>query len=116
MSRGAVTSTEVVPIIAPLELRLALAVCWSLVSATFLYAFVRTVQMKLFPEANPATVIWSAHAGYFWRIWIVLYASGTVGFLVFRFARDHAPMLAKWLKNGVIVASVAIALQGLFIP
>jgi hypothetical protein len=98
------------------KLRLALAASWFLVSSTFLYAFVRAVQKRLFPEANPATIIWSAHAGYFWRIWIVLYASGAVGFLVWRFSREHSEKLAKHLKNGVIVASVAILIQGIFIP
>ena len=101
---------------ANLQLRLALAMCWSLVSATFLYGAVRAVQMVLFPEANPAAVIWSAHAGYFWRIWIVLYASGTVGFLVFRFAREHSASLAKHLKNAAIVASLVILAQGILIP
>lgn len=100
----------------PLRLRVALASCWFFVSATFLYAFVRGIQKILFREANPATVIWSAHAGYFWRIWIVLYASGVVGILVFRFASNHAENLAKWLKTGVIVATVAIFVQGILIP
>jgi hypothetical protein len=98
------------------KLRLALAVSWSLVAATFLYALVRGVQLVLFPEANPATVIWSAHAGYFWRMWIVIYASGTVGFLVWRFAREHSEDLAKHLKNGVIGAAVAILIQGMLLP
>ncbi|MEO7109441.1 MAG: hypothetical protein ABI183_03290 [Polyangiaceae bacterium] len=99
-----------------LRLRLALASSWFLVSATFLYALVRGIQKILFPEANPATIIWSAHAGYFWRIWIVLYASGVVAFLVFRFSRAHSENLAKWLKAGVIVAAIAILIQGIFIP
>ena len=98
------------------RLRIGLAVSWSLVSATFLYALVRGVQLILFPEANPATIIWSAHAGYFWRIWIVIYASGTVGFLVYRFSREHSEKLAKWLKTGVIVAAIAIAIQGILLP
>ncbi len=102
--------------IAPTKLRVGLASAWFLVSATFLYAFVRGVQLVLFPEANPATIIWSAHAGYFWRIWIVLYASGAVGFLVFRFSREHSEQLAKWLKTGVIVAAVAIFVQGILLP
>jgi hypothetical protein len=98
------------------KLRLALAGSWFFVSSTFLYALVRAIQKKLFPEANPATVIWSAHAGYFWRIWIVLYASGVVAFSVFQFSREHSEELAKWLKTGVIVAAVAIAIQGILLP
>ena len=104
------------PIIASTKLRLALALSWSLVSSTFLYGVVRGIQKRLFPEANPATVIWSAHAGYFWRIWIVLYASGTVGFLVWYFSREHSENLAKHLKNGVIVAAITIAVQGILLP
>jgi len=102
--------------IATTKLRVGLAVSWSLIAATFLYALVRAAQLILFPEANPATIIWSAHAGYFWRIWIVIYASGTVGFLVWRLSREHSEVIAKHLKNGVIVAAVAIALQGILLP
>ena len=100
----------------PMRARVSLAVAWALVSATFFYALVRGIQARLFPEANPATVIWSAHAGYFWRIWIVLYGSGVVGFLVFYFTKTHSEKLAKWLKNGAIVAAVAIAIQALLLP
>ena len=100
----------------PLRARLSLAIAWALVAATFFYALVRGIQAWLFPEANPATVIWSAHAGYFWRIWIVLYGSGVVGFVVFYFTKTQSEKLAKWLKNGAIVASVAIALQALLLP
>ena len=99
-----------------LRVRLCLAAAWALVSATFFYALLRGIQAWLFPEANPATVIWSAHAGYFWRIWIVLYGSGVVGFLVFHFAKTRSDKLAKWLKNGAIIAAAAIALQALLLP
>lgn len=101
---------------ASLRLRLCLGSAWALVSATFLYALVRGIQAWLFPEANPATIIWSAHAGYFWRIWIVLYGSGVVGFLTFHFAKTKSEKLTKWLKNGVIVAAIALALQALVLP
>ncbi|MGH7280706.1 MAG: hypothetical protein ACRELY_04220 [Polyangiaceae bacterium] len=101
---------------ASLRLRLCLGFAWALVSATFFYGLVRGIQAWLFPEANPATIIWSAHAGYFWRIWIVLYGSGVVGFLAFYFASTQSEKLTKWLKNGVIVAAVTIAVQALLLP
>lgn len=102
----------------PLRVRLCLALAWSCVSSVTLYAIVRAVQARLFPEANPATVIWSAHAGYFWRIWIVTYTSGAIGFVTFWWSgtRAGSDRLARTLEKGVVVAAVAIALQGLFLP
>ncbi len=99
-----------------MRLRVCLGSAWALVSATFFYALLRGIQAWLFPEANPASVIWSAHAGYFWRIWIVIYGSGVVGFLAFYFAKTESEKLTKWLKNGVIVAAVALGLQALLLP
>ena len=96
--------------------RLALAVAWALVLSVFSYGVLRVIQMRLFPEANPADVLYSAHAGYFWRIWIVVYTSGAAGFAVFHFAKTRSEWLTKHLKNGVIVAAMTIAIQSVFFP
>ncbi len=96
--------------------RLALAAAWALVVAVFSYGVLRVLQLRLFPEANPATIVYSAHAGYFWRIWIVLYTSGAAGFVVFWLAKTRSETVAKWLKTAVIISAATITLQSLLFP
>ena len=69
---------------------IAIAAAWGLVVAVLLYGAVRAIQYFVFPEPNPATVVWTAHSGYFWRIWIVAFAGG----------------IASWMA-GVIVVQTA---------
>ena len=76
----------------------------------------RIVQAHLFPEANPATIIWSAHAGYFWRAWTVAYAGAMGGFAAFAAARRSPVRAARALRGAVVVASLIILYQGLFVP
>jgi hypothetical protein len=93
-----------------------LAFVWASVVATFLYALLRGVQFVLYPEANPATVVWSAHSGYFWRMLIVGYAAGMTLFVAFALARRAPERAARWLLPALTVAAAAIALQAAFLP
>lgn len=86
------------------------------VVAVALYAIVRAAQIALFGEANPATVIWSAHAGFFWRAWTVLYAAGMAGFVAFWAAKRDPLRVARVLVRGLMVACALLVLQSLFIP
>jgi hypothetical protein len=97
-------------------LRLVLAFITACLSAVFLYALLRCVQASLFPEPNPATVIWSAHAGYFWRCWTVVYAGAMTGFFTYGAATRYPERVARGLVHGLTVALVAIALQGVLLP
>jgi hypothetical protein len=96
--------------------RLALAFMGVCVATVALYAVLRLVQAVLYKEPNPATVIWSAHAGYFWRAWTVAYAGSMTGFATFAAARRHPEAVCKALLWGLSVAGALIAGQGLFVP
>jgi hypothetical protein len=85
-------------------------------SAVVLYAALRLVQARLFPEADPATIIWSAHAGYFWRCWTAGYAGALVGFLAYGAAERHATSVARWLLRMLPPTVVLIVAQGLLVP
>ena len=79
------------------------------------YAIIRTFQYFFIPEPNPALVMQSVHAGYFWRAWISAYAGGFVALLVGLLAKseDRVARVALWAlpwSAGVLVV------QGLFIP
>jgi hypothetical protein len=100
----------------PLRVRLALAVQGACVMTVALYAILRLVQALLFKEPNPATVIWSAHAGYFWRAWTVAYAGTMTGFAAFAAAKRHEARVCRALLWALYGATALIVAQGLFVP
>ena len=96
--------------------RLVLAALSACVVAVLVYAATRAAQALFTPEPNPATIIWSAHAGYFWRAITSAYAAGAVAFAAFLHARARAEQLATWLVRGVRLAAWAIVLQAMLFP
>jgi hypothetical protein len=96
--------------------RLVLAGAAAGVVAVALYAVMRTVQFFVAPDPNPATVIWSAHAGYFWRALTVAYASVAIGFVIHQIAPRREEKLAAILVPAVSIAIVLAVAQALFFP
>jgi hypothetical protein len=94
---------------------LAVALSWGCVVAVGGYAVVRAMQHALFTEPNPATLVWSAHSGFFWRIWTVAYAGGMATFAVLVLPGDGTKA-ARALPRAVVVAATLLALQALFLP
>lgn len=98
------------------RLRLSLAIIAACLTATGLYGVLRVIQSMLFREADPALVIWSPHAGYFWRIWIVSYVGGMVGFATWVFAARQPARVARVLASAVFVVTALLAAQALVVP
>jgi hypothetical protein len=98
------------------RVRVALAVIGACTTAVAFYALLRVAQFYLFPEPNPALVIWSAHAGYFWRAWTVSYVGGLVGFFAYAASAADPARVARLATRAVIAAGVLIAAQGLLVP
>jgi len=96
--------------------RLALAFQGACVTAVGLYAVLRMAQKALWSEPNPATILWSAHAGYFWRVWTVSYAGVMAGFVAFAAAKRHEAEVCRGLRWALYVAGLLIVFQGLFVP
>jgi hypothetical protein len=96
--------------------RLVLAFLSSCVAAVLVYAGTRSAQFFFVQEPDPATIIWSAHAGYFWRSLVSIYAAGTIGFVAFVAAKTHADRLTTLLVGGVRLAAWAILVQALLFP
>ncbi len=96
--------------------RLALAVVAACTAATALYGIVRVAQALLFPEPDPALVIWSEHAGFFWRAWTVAYVGGMVGILTWAVAERDPARVARALATAVPIAALVVAAQGLLVP
>lgn len=98
------------------RVRLGLSVVAACASATALYAVMRVAQKLLFPEPDPALVIWSEHAGYFWRAWTVSYVAGMLGLVTWLLSDRHAPRISAILTRALPVAAALLLLQGLLVP
>jgi hypothetical protein len=96
--------------------RFALAAIAACAAATLFYAGLRVAQALLFAEPDPALVIWSPHAGFYWRSWTAAYAGGMVGFLAYVAAARRPGASARVISALVVGASAAIAAQGLLVP
>lgn len=92
------------------------ALAWGLVVAVGLYGAVRGIQFLIFPEPNPALIVWSAHAGYFWRIWIVSYAGGMAAFVAYVVGRGREQAAARGLVPALTIATAVLTLQGVLLP
>ncbi|MBX3228146.1 MAG: hypothetical protein KF837_12565 [Labilithrix sp.] len=96
--------------------RLGVAVAAGAVGAAGVYALLRIGQAVLVRDADPALVIYSEHAGYFWRAWTAGYAGGAIAFVAWLCARRDPRALARGLAVAVPVAAVLAAAQGLLVP
>jgi len=94
----------------------AISLGWGLVVAVGAYGVVRAVQFFAFPDPNPATLVWSAHAGFFWRAWTVAYAGGMAAFVALVLARGRVAAAARALAAAVPVAAGLLALQVVLFP
>jgi hypothetical protein len=95
---------------------MGLAACWGCVVAVGAYAVVRSVQFFIYPDPNPATLVWSAHAGFFWRSWTCAYAGGIAAFVAYVFTRSRLDGSARALGPAVLVAAGLLALQVAVMP
>lgn len=92
--------------------RLAVAVVSACAAAIAGYAVLRVAQRLAFGEPDPALVIYSEHAAYFWRAWIATYFGVAVGF-----AAWLAPArVVRHLDRAVVAAALLLAIQALLVP
>ena len=84
-------------------------------SAVVVYAIVRVTQAFLIAEPNPALVIQSTHHGYFWRVWIAIYAGGFVTLAIALLARETHALAKTTLKALPWAAAIGIA-QAVLVP
>jgi len=96
--------------------RAALAVVAACTSAIALYALLRIAQKLLFSEPDPALVLWSEHAGFFWRAWTAAYVGGTGGFVAWVASGRDAAKTARVLASSIVVSALLVAAQGALLP
>jgi hypothetical protein len=96
--------------------RIAVAFAWGCLVSVLFYALVRAVQWILFREPNPALVVWTPHAGYFWRVWTVAFAGVLASLSAFLVTSSSVERAARALLPMLAVAAVLLALQAAFMP
>jgi hypothetical protein len=90
--------------------------CWGCVVALGAYAAVRTVQFFAYPDPNPAALVWSAHAGFFWRCWTCAYAGAIAAFVVYVWVKVHPEGALRALPPAIAITAGLLALQTVFLP
>lgn len=96
--------------------RFGLTLCAASLSAVLLYSVLRLVAALRHPDPNPALVIWSEHAGFFWRAWTSVYLATMIGFCVWIVAEKHQPRVARMLAASVVPVTSLLVLQSVFVP
>jgi hypothetical protein len=94
----------------------AIALAWGLVVTVGAYAVVRAIQSVVSPDPQPVALAWSAHAGFFWRIWTVAYLGGIAAFVAFVVARGRPGAAARALAPAIAVAAALLVLQSALLP
>jgi hypothetical protein len=94
----------------------AVSAAWGLVIAVGAYAIVRATQLVASPEPTPTQLVWSVHAGYFWRALTVAYAGGMSAFVLLLVARGRVEVLARALVPAIGVTTALLALQAALFP
>ncbi len=94
----------------------AIALAWGACVSVAAYGIIRGIQFFLYPDPNPATLVWSAHAGFFWRCWTCAYAGGIAAFVAFVGARANPERAGRTLVGAVAAAGTVLALQTAFFP
>ena len=67
-------------------------------------------------EPDPAIVLFSEHAGFFWRALIAAYAGGMTALLTWALSARHAARIARVLARALPLAAALLAAQGLLVP
>ena len=98
------------------RVRGGLAVAAGCSAAMGLYAIVRVGQKLVFDEPDPALVIWSEHAGFFWRTWTVIYVGGMAALLAWMLAGRDAPRVASTVVRALPIAAAMLAAQAILVP
>lgn len=96
------------------ELALTAIVCVSSIAAT--YAILRVIQWRIYPEPDPALIVWSTRIAMFWRAGIGLYVAAMIAIPTYLFARRDVARMARIVMWLVPAFALIALVQGLFVP
>jgi hypothetical protein len=96
--------------------RLLVGIAWGAATAVIAYALIRVLERVVFPEPNPAMILWSERSNFAWRAAIALYAGGMGVFGGWALAARAPASSARALPAAIAVAAAALAVQGAIWP
>jgi hypothetical protein len=96
--------------------RLLVGLAWGAATAVIAYALIRVLDRAVFPEPNPAMLIWSERSSFLWRAAIALYAGGLGVFGGWALAGRAPAASARALPAAITAAAAALAVQGAIWP
>jgi hypothetical protein len=96
--------------------RALLAIAFGAALAALAYAALRLAEISLFPEPDPAIVIWSERSRFAWRSLIAAYVGGMGAFGGYALAARSPRAAASWLSPAVLLAAALLSLQGALFP
>lgn len=85
-------------------------------AAMLFYGLLRIAQRLVFEEPDPTLVLYSAHAGYFWRAWTSAYAGGMAGVVAWLAAGRDLARTARAASALVAVAAGVLVLASALFP
>lgn len=96
--------------------RFLLALSFGMTLAVISYVAVRMIDAALFPEPNPAIVIWSDRSRFIWRALIAAYLGGAGVFGGFGLASRTPDKAIDWLERSIIGSGIALIVQAVGFP
>lgn len=96
--------------------RFATALAFGLTISVVAYAFVRIVDIVLFPEPNPVVVIWTDRSRFLWRALIAMYLGGASVFGGYSLVVRNPDAGPLWLSRAILVAGGCLLVQTMFAP
>jgi hypothetical protein len=80
------------------------------------YAALRAVERLVFPEPNPAMVIWTDRSAFVWRVALALYAGGLAWFGIYAWTARQAVPPVRLLGALTWAAVSALTVQAALAP
>jgi hypothetical protein len=80
------------------------------------YGVIRVIQARLFPEPNPALVVWSTRIGLFWRMGLVAYLALVLSPLALWWARRDLTGASSAAAWAIPAAALIICAQTILVP
>jgi hypothetical protein len=96
--------------------RITIALAFGCAVTVFAYSTVRIVDVLLFPEPNPAIVVWTDRSRFVWRALIAVYLGGASVFAGFGLVNRRPERSSVWLEWTVLAAATSLLGQAVFAP
>jgi hypothetical protein len=96
--------------------KMTIALVFGLTVMVFAYSTIRIADVFLFPEPNPAVVVWTDRSRFVWRILIAAYLGGASIFGGYSLANRTPNCGLVWLERSIFVAVVSLLGQAIFAP